>query len=273
MKKIRLAILDLYDGTPNQGMRCIHEIADSFGPRMDKKVFDVRGKGEVPDLDFDVYISSGGPGDPRKCGADWEPAYYGWLDRVAAWNRTEPHKKPALFICHSFQMAVEHFGLAEVCPRRSMSFGTFPVHLTEAGQQDHFFADLPTPFWVVDFRRFQVIQPDDEKIEAFGADILAMEKIRPHIDLERAVMAIRFSPEMVGVQFHPEADPDGMYIHFQQPEIKAEIFEEHGLEKWGQMMHDLTDPDKLPLTHDIIIPGFLREVFEQHHVGNLVHLG
>jgi hypothetical protein len=37
------------------------------------------------------------------------------------------------------------------------------------------------------------------------------------------------------------------------------------------MMHDLTDPDKLPLTHDIIIPGFLREVFEQHHVGTLVH--
>jgi GMP synthase-like glutamine amidotransferase len=270
MNNIRLAILDLYDGIPNQGMRCIREIAAAFGPRVAYEVFDVRGKGQVPDLDFDVYISSGGPGDPRKSGASWEDAYYRWLDRVRAWNQTEPDKKPVLFICHSFQMAVEHFALAEVCPRRSMSFGTYPIHLTETGQDDPLFADLPTPFWAADFRRYQVIQPDDDRLARFGAEILAMEKIRPHVDLERAVMAIRFSPEMVGVQFHPEADPEGMRGHFRTPEIKAEVIEEHGEEKWAQMMLDLADVDKLHLTHDTVIPGFLRRVLERQPAGVLV---
>jgi GMP synthase-like glutamine amidotransferase len=264
MSKIRLAILDLYDGTPNQGMRCIHELATAFGPELEHEVFDVRGYGQVPGLDFDVYISSGGPGDPRKSGAEWEAAYYEWLDQVWAWNQTEPVKKSVLFICHSFQMAVEHFGLAEVCPRHTMSFGTFPVHLTPAGQQDPLFVDLPTPFWVADFRRFQVIQPDEQKIEAFGAKVLAREKIRPHVPLERAIMAIRFSPELLGVQFHPEADPEGMYTHFSTPEIKAEVILEHGEEKWEKMIHDLSDNEKLHLTHDTVIPGFLRNAIERY---------
>lgn len=270
MNKIRLAVLDLYDGTPNQGMRCIRELAMAFGPELEYEVFDVRGQGRVPGLDFDVYISSGGPGDPRKSGADWEEGYYDWLDSVWEWNRTHTDKKSVLFICHSFQMAVEHFGLAKVCPRVTMSFGTYPVHLTPAGQHDRLFVDLPTPFWVADFRRFQVIQPEEDTIEAFGATILAREKIRPHVPLERAIMAIRFSPEMVGVQFHPEADPEGMYEHFRTPEIKAEVIEEHGEEKWEKMMHDLSDNDKLHLTHDTVIPGFLRNVMQERYSEALV---
>lgn len=270
MNKTRLAILDLYDGSPNQGMRCIREIATACGPELSYEIFDVRGRGQVPDLDFDVYISSGGPGDPRKSGADWEPAYYQWLDEICNWNQTYSDKKPVLFICHSFQMAVEHFGLAEVCPRRKMSFGTYPVHLTDEGQDDRLFADLPTPFWAADFRRFQVIQPDDERIADFGAKILAMEKIRPHVDLERAVMAIRFSPDLIGVQFHPEADPEGMLAHFLTPEIKAEVIDEHGEEKWEQMMYDLADVEKLHLTHDTIVPDFLRGVLKRRSANSLV---
>ena len=65
MKLLKLAILDLYDNTPNQGMRCIKEIVKHFDSEYDWKVFDVRGKAEVPDLSYDIYISTGGPGSPH----------------------------------------------------------------------------------------------------------------------------------------------------------------------------------------------------------------
>ena len=39
-----------------------------------------------------------------------------------------------------------------------------------------------------------------------GAKILCIEKERPHVPYERAVMGIRFNEYMIGTQFHPEAD-------------------------------------------------------------------
>jgi hypothetical protein len=40
----------------------------------------VRQKNEVPDLTYDIYISSGGPGSPLdSIGSDWEAAYFSWL--------------------------------------------------------------------------------------------------------------------------------------------------------------------------------------------------
>jgi homoserine O-succinyltransferase/O-acetyltransferase len=65
-KTIRLAILDLYEGVENQGMRCIRAILTQYRDknRLDLvwDEFDVRLKKNIPDLNYDVYISSGGPG-------------------------------------------------------------------------------------------------------------------------------------------------------------------------------------------------------------------
>ena len=64
--KVRIAILDLYEGVANQGMRCIREIIHQWGITSTYNVelheFDVRQKCEIPDLSYDIYISSGGPG-------------------------------------------------------------------------------------------------------------------------------------------------------------------------------------------------------------------
>ena len=258
MSLLRLAILDLYNGIPNQGMRCIRELVEGFADRLSYEVFDVRVDGRVPDVsDFDIFISSGGPGDPRENDGPWYAAWTGWLDAIMAHNAANERQKYVFFICHSFQMAVHHFGLAEVTKRRSISFGTFPVHPTAAGLQDPIFRGLPDPFIAADFRHFQAIQPDDEKLDAMGAVFLAKEKIRPHVDLERALMAVRWSPAVVGVQFHPEADPDGMLAHFGRADIKQEVITEHGREKWLRMITDLNDPQAIRRTHDTIIPGFL----------------
>jgi hypothetical protein len=67
-KKIKIAILDLYEGFANQGMRCIHQIINDWAKgnnyTVQTDVFDVRLKLELPDLSYDVFISSGGPGSP-----------------------------------------------------------------------------------------------------------------------------------------------------------------------------------------------------------------
>jgi GMP synthase-like glutamine amidotransferase len=258
MQTARLAILDMYDRTPNQGMRCIREIVHRFGKQLDAMVFDVRGSAEVPGLDFDIYISTGGPGSPYDGDGVWDTRYYDWLDRVWNWNLIPGNpKKHVFFICHSFQMACIHFEIAEVTRRRTKSFGTFPVHKTDIGIDEPLFEGLPNPFYVADFREWQVVKPDLDRIEAMGAEILSLEKIRPHVQLERALMAVRFSDAFFGTQFHPEADPDGMVLHFQEPERREAVVAEHGEKKYIEMISHLRDANKIELTHNVILPLFL----------------
>jgi hypothetical protein len=94
-----------------------------------------------------------------------------------------------------------------------------------------------------------------------GAKILAIEKERPHLPYERATMAIQFTPEIFGTQFHPEADADGMYHYLVSEEKKKVVIENYGLEKYEDMLAHLRDPDKIRLTQAKMIPIFLDEAF------------
>lgn len=258
MKPVRLAILDMYEGTPNQGMRTLRAIIDRFEAIAEVRLYDVRGKAETPDMSYDIYVSTGGPGSPHDGDGVWDKNYYQWMADVWAWNQQEENaKKHVFFICHSFQMACKFFGVGKVTRRHSTSFGVFPCHMTEIGAADPFFDGLPNPFYVADFRDWQVIEPDLDRIDELGASILALEKIRPHVPLERAIMAIRFSGEIFGTQFHPEADPQGMIQHFLDPERRRIIIEQHSQRKYLRMMEHLEDPDKISLTHEIVLPLFL----------------
>ena len=247
------------NGHPNQGMRCIKAIVHRYRYVLDYDVFDVRAKLEVPGAaDYDIFISSGGPGDPRKLGEAWEAPFYALIDDIKAHNaQPEAPRKFAFFICHSFQMVTNHWNLGRLHARKSMSFGTFPAHMTEAGQIDPIFGGLSDPFWVADFRSYQVTEPDEAELTALGAEVLAIEKERPHVLLDRAVMAIRFTPEMVGTQFHPEADAPGMLKHFQKEEKMVHIINEYGKDKYAQMINDLRRPDLIERTNRTVIPGFL----------------
>lgn len=260
--KMKLAILDMYDGTPNQGMRAIQEIVRRFDT-LDYTIFDVRGKGEVPDTSYDIYISSGGPGDPLDGDGVWNKKYFDLIDRLWEWNKKDKEpKKYVFFICHSFQMIADHFDLGRITKRRSMSFGTYPCHLTNDGEQDPILRQLSNPFCVADFRYYQFVEPDMERFEEIGADILALEKIRPHVDLERAIMAVRFSDEFFGTQFHPEADSMGMLKHFKQPERMMQIIEEHGEEKYFNMIADLSNLEKIALTNKTVLPNFINQAIQ-----------
>lgn len=95
-----------------------------------------------------------------------------------------------------------------------------------------------------------------------GGTILAIEKERPHVPLERAIMAIRFNENMVGTQFHPEADSIGMTMYLQRDDKKKTIIENYGRKKWESMIDHLNDPDKILWTYSHVIPNFLQTAIE-----------
>lgn len=254
----------MYDSYPNEGMRCIKMLLGEFlakdGIKGNYDIFDVRGKEELPEIeDYDIYISTGGPGSPIVEGHRWEGRFFNFLDLIANYNKVNAEKKFVFLICHSFQLAVQHFDLGTVCERRSTSFGVMPIHKVE---EDMLFETLEDPFWAVDSRDYQVIQPRDEEFQRLGATILALEKERPNVPLERAIMAIRFSDEIFGVQFHPEADAEGMRRYFLQEDKKLAVIKEHGEEKYNDMIEHLDDPDKIMYTESVIIPKFLENAYQ-----------
>lgn len=272
-KAVSIAILDLNDGFPNQGMRCIRQIIKEWSEQRDLYVttteFDVRQKNEVPDTSFDIYISSGGPGDPLSSRFDdWDINWNKWVADMVRYNENPDNhiKKHVFFICHSFQLACRHFDAALVYKRRSTSFGVFPVHMLEEGMEEHVFDGLQDPFYVVDSRDYQVIQPNHAILEKIGGKILCIEKDRPHVPYERAVMGIRFNEFMVGTQFHPEADAMGMATHFQKEEKRKTVIENHGEEKLQSMLEQLNDPDKILWTYSHILPNFLNLAVFQYEL-------
>jgi len=259
-RKVQLAILDMYDGEPNQGMRCIHDILSKFSDRIAWKEFDVRGKAEVPEItEFDIFISTGGPGNPLEGDGNWEHKYADFLDQVWVWNHNHSQKKHLLLICHSFQMACKHFGLGQLTKRKSTSFGVMTVHKTPEGMNDPLFQGLDNPFWAVDSRDYQVVQPNSRKFKAIGAKIIALEKIRNHVEYERAIMAIRFGDEIVGTQFHPEADAVSFLEHLKKPVVREKIIELKGKAKFRSMLEDLVDENKIYKTNETLIPNFLEQ--------------
>jgi homoserine O-succinyltransferase/O-acetyltransferase len=263
---IKVAVLDLYNNVPNQGMRCVKQILQDTdleleGVSLDYDVFDCRHRDEFPDAaQYDVYVSTGGPGSPFDGeGKPWEANYFRLVDQLWNHNQTHPdRKKYGFFICHSFQMMCRHFELGHVTKRRSTSFGILPVHKTAEGLHDPLYHPLPDPFYVVDSRDWQVVQPNFTRLRELGGRVISLEKIRPHIDLERAVMAVRISDEFFGTQFHPEADAIGMNIYFQQEEKRRSVIENHGEQKYREMINHLNDPDKIALTYQSILPSFLK---------------
>ena len=120
-RNARIAILDLNAGYVNQGMRCIREIVNQWsennGYNLMLDEFDVRQHSKIPDLSYDIYISSGGPGSPLESeGVEWDNKFCHWIQQVEKWNANPANypKKHIFFICHSFQIACRHFSIAKV---------------------------------------------------------------------------------------------------------------------------------------------------------------
>jgi GMP synthase-like glutamine amidotransferase len=90
-----------------------------------------------------------------------------------------------------------------------------------------------------------------------NAQIMALEKMRPQVPLERAIMAIRFTENMYGVQFHPEAALSDLIVYFNESTTKQSIIEEFGIEKWQRIVDHLDADSPIQTTYTHLIPNFL----------------
>ncbi len=272
-----IAVLDMNAGEPNEGMRCIKMLVEQFLARDqihgNYDVFDIRVKAEIPEVaDYDIFISSGGPGSPLISGEPWETPYFGFLDGLLHHNLMQPVKKHLFLICHSFQLACLHWDLAKVTRRRSTSFGIYPIFKTKSGELEPLFQGLDNPFYAVDSRDYQVVGPHEWKLDTLDGKVLCREKIRAHVSLERAVMAIRFSHEIFGVQFHPEADSVGMMHYYLQEDKRKLIIKLFGKKRYEDMLEHLDDDDKIMKTNHTIIPLFLQQAADAIDSAKLVSI-
>ena len=269
-KEIKVAIIDLYNNEVNEGIRCLKEIVSESNRNknlvpVNYDRFETRYKDEVPDLGYDIFISSGGPGSPFE-GVEqkWEHDYFSLVNKIWNYNQRRPEKKKYIFfICHSFQMMARYFKFAEVNRRHEKSFGVLPFRRTDAGINDPIMKQLLDPFYAADFRQFQVVQKNQRVLDELGGKILALELEDKEKKYESAIMAVRISNEIVGTQFHPEADPMSMLYHLKQDERKNDIIGKSDEGKYLEMLSYLEDPDKLKLTRETVLPAFLDLAIEE----------
>ena len=271
--KIKVATIDLYNNERNEGIRCIKEIVKEAKLKNSDKeisyeVFDTRYKGEVPGIENDVFISSGGPGSPFEGeGTQWEKDYFNLIQKIWDHNQNNPERKKYLFfICHSFQMMGRFFKFGIVNQRHSKSFGVMPFTLTEEGKEDLILNGLSNPFYAADIRQFQVTEPDKKVMEELGAKILSYEIVDDSDQVQPALAAIRISNEIVGTQFHPEADPESMLYHFKQDERKKQVVDKYGEERYFEMIRILERPDTIRKTRRTVIPSFLSNAIDELNV-------
>jgi hypothetical protein len=76
-------------------------------------------------------------------------------------------------------------------------------------------------------------------------------------------MAIRFTPEVFGSQFHPEADGEGMLRYMLTAERKQQVVSTYGEAKYEEMVRLLANPDTIERTESVIVPTFLRRALAQ----------
>ena len=269
-QKIKIATIDLYNNERNEGMRCIGEIAEETKKKFNDldisyNVYETRFKENIPGMDYDIFISSGGPGSPFEGeGKKWEKDYFNLIGKIYSHNLTNTDKKKYIFfICHSFQMMARFFEFGDVSKRNSKSIGVMPFEKTESGKADNILNRLTNPFYAADIREYQVKNPNRKVIDDIGAKILSYEILDDNAEGEPAIAAVRISNEIFGTQFHPEADPESMLYHFNRPDEKKQIVDSYGKEKYIQMLEIIQEPNAVKLTRKTVIPNFLNGAIEE----------
>lgn len=268
--QIKVVTIDLYNNERNEGMRCIREIVTDAGKRnsnidLEYDVYETRYKGDLPDLNYDIFISSGGPGSPFEDEhKQWDKDYFTLIDKI--WNHNQKNteqKKYIFFICHSFQMMARYFQFGEVNKRFINSFGVMPFQKTEEGKNDPILKNLNDPFYAADIRHWQVVNPNQKAIDEFGAKILSWEIPEEENKDNPAITAVRISNEIIGTQFHPEADPESMLYHFKQDERKKFIVDRYNEDRYWEMVGLLEHPDSIKLTRKTVIPTFINNAIDE----------
>lgn len=273
--RLRLCLVDMNNGVANQATRCFRRLFDQFAQRVrvanpnleiNFKHVQPRNLGELPDLSHDLVLSSGGPGSPFDGYEDpWCVGYRKYIDSVVEANLTGRADAPGLFtVCHSFEIAVTHFKVAEMTKREKLKFAIFPTYVTPAGMRSYVFDRFGDRLFVWEHRSWQAVNLDEKRLRELGGELLATES-RPGRNNNKGpgLLGFHFAPGVDGTQFHPEADRPGVMAWINRPEHAADVRDAYGNSLYERMIKTLSDPTRLARTYALLIPGWLAYRFNR----------
>ena len=274
MQTLRLSLVDMNNGVPNEAIRCFRRLFAGFTSRVraanpglavELEHVQPRNLGELPSPDVDLLLSTGGPGSPHD-GWDepWCTGYRRRLDALLERAARRPEDGPAAFlVCHSFEIAVQHFGVATMAPREPLKFAIFPAYLTPEGRRTDFLRPFGDRLFVWEHRKWQAVDLDQRRLDAHGGALLAVESRPGRKDKGEGLLGFRFGPGLEGTQFHPEADRPGVMAWIERPEHAEALKDAYGNSLYARMMKTLGDPTRLARTYALLIPGWLTERFNR----------
>ena len=282
MDPLRLTLVDMNNGVTNEAIRCFRRLFAAFtqrvreaNPRLSIHLEHVqpRNLGELPSHQVDLVLSSGGPGSPHD---GWEQRwctgyrhFLDWMMNAAVHHSDAP---PAGFlVCHSYEIAVQHFRFAEMTERADLKFAIFPAYLTPEGRAAGFLAPFDDRVFMWEHRRWQAVEMNAHRVAHQGGALLATESRPGRDDKGRALLAFRFGPGLDGTQFHPEADRAGVLAWIDRPEHSSALRDAYGHSIYDRMMRTLSDPTRLARTYALLIPGWLTERFNRIAVVRGLH--
>lgn len=274
---LRVCLVDMNNGVANQATRCFRRIVDAFGKRVREanpslellfKHVQPRNLGELPTHDDDLVLSSGGPGSPFDGYEEpWCTGYRRYLDWTIDRNLSHIAEAPKTFVvCHSFELAVVHFRVADMRKRDALKFGLMPAYMTRDGERADFLAPFGYRLFCWEHRNWEAIGLDEPALAALGGSVLARETHDSH-DSEKhkgeAVLGLHFAPGIDGTQFHPEADKPGVMNWIERPEHKVAVQDAYGEVLYDCMVKSLANPERLAKTFALLIPGWLAYRFNE----------
>jgi GMP synthase-like glutamine amidotransferase len=267
-----MCLVDMNNGVANEATRCFRRLFDAFSqkvkqvnPGLETQLRHVqpRNLGELPESNVDLVLSSGGPGAPFDGYDDpWATGYRSFLDGVVERNLADPVGATKVFaVCHSFELAVLHFGVATMQKRATTKFGPMPAYLTPDGEHHIVFEGFGDRLFAFEHRNYEAVDLNERRLAELGGKLLATESRPGRDDKGRAALALEFAPGLVGTQFHPEADRPGVLAWIMRPEMAKAFKDAYGDELYERMMKSLGDPTRLAKTFALIIPGWLTRSF------------
>jgi GMP synthase-like glutamine amidotransferase len=274
MSSLRIGLVDMNNGVANQAMRCFRRLLDRFEQRVREKnpsleivrhEVQPRNLGELPHGHYDLILSTGGPGSPFD-GLDepWGVGYRKFLDELHTQNQRDRARAPKLFaVCHSYEIAVIHFGVAAMTKRDTLKFGLMPAYMTHVGQSVDFLRPFADRLFTFEHRWWQAVEPNANRLRELGGRILANESREAGPNKGDAVLSCSFSSGLDGTQFHPEADKPGVLAWVQIPEHAEAFKAQYGDDLYDRMIKSLNDPTRLARTFALFIPGWLTHRFNE----------
>lgn len=200
---MRIAILDMYNGTDNVGLESIKHSLELL--KLKYSVYKVRDLEELPDLDYDLYLSTGGPGDPREAQqASWFKTYSSLVQQIKL------SSKKLVAICYSFQLLSIIFNAGTVTKREKMAFGIYRVSFIKNCNDEIVKNFIGSKDEVIEFRNYQVLENDFTNPDL----IICKDRVKTGFDYEPAILMYKFTNDIIGTQFHPEIRLDSLTMKY-----------------------------------------------------------